>query len=181
MNAPTPERKGEKEIRFTRNAQAVHFFGAALFFLCVGVTLYLVSLDVWTVSQEPLLDSHWWGLIALPFIIGSAAAGVHLAKHAYMIFSPIGIELFPFFFPSKNMEVLYWSEVAEVGFTDDDKLLEVTMVGEPERKVFIATAPLNQASQALLQRTVMGIQAQRAKSASAMQTFETEQEADEKP
>ncbi len=162
MSGP-PDQRGQKEIRFTRNAQAVHFFMLALLFLCLGVTLYLVSLDVWTVSQEPLLQGSWYGLLTLPFIAGFTAAGIHLAKHAYMIFSPVGIELFPFFFPSKNMEVLYWSEVQDVGFTPDEKMLEITMTGEPERKVFIATAPLNRASRDLLGRTIAGVQEQRAK------------------
>ncbi len=163
MTAP-PESKGLQEIRFTRNAQAVPFFIAALGFLCLGFALFALSWDIW-VSLEPLLDKAWYGLLVLPFVAGAAWAGWHLAKHAYMIFSPVGIELFPFFFPSKNMQVLYWNEVKEIGLTKDDAMMEVTLLGEHENKVFVTTAPLTRASRALLKRTIHGIQEQRAKGA----------------
>lgn len=160
MKSDSPK---QKEIRFTRNAQALHFFVLALLFFCLGAGLYLVSLDFWSVSQEPLLQQSWYGLLTLPFILGFLWLGVHLVRHAYLIFSPVGIELFPFFFPSKNMEVLYWAEVQDVRLTADKKMMEVTLTGEPERKVFVTTAPLDKASRLLLEHTLDGIRERRDK------------------
>ncbi len=165
MNAqPEPNSSNNhplQEIRFTRNGQAIHFFMLGLLLICVSVGLYLVSLDIWSVTQAPLLD-HWrYALIPLPFAALSIWAGIHLAKHAYMIFSPVGIELFPFFFPSRNMEVLYWSEVEDLDLTPDGKMMEVTMLSEGEHKVFVAIAPLTAASQQLLGETIAGVRKRR--------------------
>ena len=85
-----------------------------------------------------------------------------------MIFSPVGIELFPFFFPSKNMQVLYWQEVEDVRITPDAKMLEVTLLSEGEHKVFIATAPLRPKSRELLVKTIDGIRAQREETKARM-------------
>ena len=163
MNAsPSDSRRG-KEIRFTRNAQAAHFFIAALFFLCVGTGLYIASWDFLYDSKEPLLQRSWYGLLTVPFIGISIAVGIHLAKHAYVIFSPVGIELFPFFFPGKNMQVLYWSEVRHVELSPDQRMMEVTLSSPDERKVFVATAPLDIPSRILLARTITRIREQRTK------------------
>ena len=157
------EARGAKEIRFTRNAQAAHFFGLALCFLCVGIGLYLLSLEIWSVSREPLLKRSWYGLVVLPFVGVCVWVGMHLAKHAYMIFSPVGIELFPFFKPTKNMAVFYWSEIEDLQMTADGKMMEVTLISEGDHtnKVFVTTAPLRKASRALLVHTVERIREKR--------------------
>ena len=158
---------GLQEIRFTRNAQAAHFFFLALILACLGIGLYCLSLDLWK-TQEPLLQRGWYGLLTLPFVAGALWVGVHLARHAYMIFSPVGIELFPFFFPSKNMQVLYWNEIEDLRLTANEKMLEVTLLSEGEHKVFIALAPLRADSRALFAKTIDGIRAQRARGQAAL-------------
>ena len=170
-NASPKAERGSQEIRFTRNAQAVHFFVLALIFFCVGIALYCLSLDLWK-TQEPLLKRSWYGVLTLPFIGLSVWAGVHLAKHAYMIFSPIGVEIFPFFYPSKNMQVLYWQEVEDVAITPDGKMLEVTLLSEGENKIFIATEPLRPKSRDLLGKTIDGIRTQREESKARMEQSE---------
>ncbi len=167
MNASS-EPRGQKEIRFTRNAQAAHFFLLSLGCLCPGLTLCLLSLNVWSVSTGPVLENGWYALVPAPFVILFALAGVHLAKHAYIIFSPVGIELFPFFFPSKHMQVLYWSEVAGIDLAPDERLLEITLAGEPESKVFVTAAPLSRHSRSLLVKTVAGIRSRRARGAAPL-------------
>ena len=106
MNAPNSN--DLKEIRFTRSGQSVLFLLIAIVLFAIGVGLFVLSVDFGWESQPPRLDSPWWGLLVLPFVIASGWLGIHLAKHAYMIFSPVGIELFPFYKPSDNMQVLYW-------------------------------------------------------------------------
>ena len=152
-----------KEIRFTRSGQSVTFFLISIGLFAIGVGVYVLSVDFGWESQPPRLDSPWWGLIALPFVVASGWLGLHLAKHAYMIFSPVGIEVFPFYKPSDNMQVLYWSEVLDVDLTDDGKMLEVTLLGEGEHrpKVIITTAPLSPNSRKLMTKTIAGIRQQR--------------------
>ena len=158
-----------QEIRFTRSGQAVHFVILALIFLCLGVGLYLVSLDFWSVSQEPLLKQSWYGLLVLPFVIACLWMAVRLSKHAYLIFSPVGIEIFPFFKPSTNMNVLLWNEVETVDFTEDGKMMRVRLLSEGDHQVFLSIAPLKSASQDLLKHTVTGICERRAAAAKAME------------
>ena len=117
MNAP--ESSSLKEIRFTRSGQAVVFFLVAIVAFSIGVGLFVLSVDFGWESQPPRLEASWYGLLTLPFVALFGWLGVHLAKHAYMIFSPVGIELFPFYRPSENMQVLYWSEVLEVDLIDN--------------------------------------------------------------
>ena len=161
--------RGTQEIRFTRNAQAIHFFILALIFVCVGISLYCLSLDLWK-TQEPVVDAPWYGLLTLPFIGLFVWIGTRLARHAYMIFSPIGIEIFPLFFPSKHMQVLYWQEIEDVALTPDAKMLEVTLLSaaDHEQKVFIATAPMRPMSRALFAKTIAGIRQQREKGKSQL-------------
>lgn len=166
-NASPNQERGQQEIRFTRNAQAAHFFVLALVFLCVGMALYFLSLDLWK-TEGPVFEQSWYGLLMLPLVGLAIWAGVHLAKHAYMIFSPVGIELFPFFHPSKNMQVLYWQEVEDLAITPDGKMLEVTLLSEGEHKIFIATAPMRQNSRELLAKTIDGIRKQREDSKERM-------------
>ena len=80
-----------------------------------------------------------------------------------MIFSPVGIELFPFFKPTKNMAVFYWSEVEDLQMAPDGKMMEMTLLSEGDHtnKVFVTTAPLRVASRQLLAHTVDGIREQR--------------------
>lgn len=159
------EKSPHDEVRFTRNAQAVTFFLLSLAFGCAGMALYLLSLK-WSENTEPVLDASWYGLLVLPFVVGFAWWGMRLAKHAFLLFTPLGIELFPFWRPSKNLQVFYWSEVEEIDLQEGGRFLHLVLKSEGDCQVFIATDPLNKASRALLERTVTGV-AERRRSATA--------------
>lgn len=157
----------QQEIRFTRNGQAVHFVILAVFFACIGIGLYMLSWEMWSVSQEPLLQDSWYGLLAIPLVAACVWMAIHLTKHAYLIFSPVGIEVFPFFKPSTNMNVLLWNEVEEVEVIEADKMLRVQLLSEGDHQVFISTAPFNPKTRELLKHTVEGIRERRANTTKA--------------
>lgn len=98
----------EKELRFTRSGQAPVFWLAAAVLLAAAVTLAATSFyrDV-----NPDLPHPAWALVpALP-ALACARLALRLTRHAYLILTPLGIEIFPFFRPAAGMRMVSWAEI----------------------------------------------------------------------
>ncbi len=147
---------GAGEIRFTRSKQAAVFFGAALVFLCGAAALFLLATPGWTRTASPVLATRCYAVIPLPLAALLTWAGVHLARHAYIVFSIVGMELYPFWFPSRNLQVLFWSEIEKLELQDGGNTLVIRLPGE--RAVFVSLAPLSRPARALLAHAVAGLQ-----------------------
>ena len=99
------------EVRFTRARQAVVWWLLAVFFLLVPMlgTLMAILPSPWGAES---LRSYWW---LLPFFLGiSYGCGrlaVRCVRRAYLIFSPVGVEIFPFYDPANHLEVVQWSQI----------------------------------------------------------------------
>ena len=141
--------KPDKEIRFTRSAQAQTFAIGGAIFIGIAATLYATAF--WgTGSPVPK-----WAFI--PFILfagGALFLSYHCAKHAFLILSPVGIEFFPFFKPSQNFQVWNWSEFhhAEV----IEKHLYLHLNEEETGGAVISLAPLSEKSRNLLDVAIEG-------------------------
>jgi hypothetical protein len=74
----------------------------------------------------------------------------HLAKHAYLLLTPMGVEIFPFYRPAKNMHLIFWQEIADIEF--DAKQHWATLHFNPEKTagVHLALKPIRKTSRALL-------------------------------
>lgn len=148
MAAPKPVAEPEKELRFTRGAQAQGFFiGAAISF---AVTLIFIGL-----LGHPLI--RWW----LPLL--TAISGVlflrtalRCTRHAYLILTPLGLELFPWRKPEENLEIRYWSEIDSVEFSEDEDRLTLHFNPEKTAGLVISLAPVPPARRPLLRRAVEG-------------------------
>lgn len=95
----------EKEIRFTRSAQARNFAILGAILMAVTATLFATATFGKGSPIHPLLP--------LPFLllaVGAFWLSFHCARHAFIILSPVGIEFFPFFKPSKSFRLWAWSE-----------------------------------------------------------------------
>ena len=79
---------------------------------------------------------------------------VNCARHAVIILTPLSIELFPFWFPKKNLQVIYWSEIVNALVTEDMKMMEIECRGG--RKVFVALAPITGNLRLLLKHAIDG-------------------------
>lgn len=103
----------EKELRFTRVRQArVFFVLAACHFIAIILLLCASFLPEPYGGHE--LRSHLW----LIFPLGVAGyflfkIALHCTKHAYIILTPLGIEIFPLIQPRKNLRLLYWTEIVD--------------------------------------------------------------------
>lgn len=110
----------EKEIRFTRARQAQPWLisGALALF---SVLLWLTAVLLPVPYGAPELIQYWYfilPLVALACVCYKLA--IHCIKHAYLIFTPLGVEIFPFRKPEKNLNVIYWQEIDSIEIRDSN-------------------------------------------------------------
>lgn len=150
-----------KELRFTRGAQAVLFFVLAGLFLVVGVTLFLIAADVHatTGNLEELPYPLW--LLYLPWLpfAGCLFLSFYCARHPYLLLSPMGVEVFPFWRPVKNFQLVEWGRIAIVEFKETQMVLHHT--AEKKSGVVLTLSPLHKKSRLLLQKAMEGVMEQR--------------------
>lgn len=98
----------EKELRFTRSGQAVGFWLAAAVLAGAAVTLLATAVyrDVNPAVPHPL-----WALLPAALAAVSARLAWWLTRHAYVILTPLGMEIFPFFRPAAGMRLIVWQEI----------------------------------------------------------------------
>lgn len=156
MGSPRKITEPHKELRFTRARQAMTFLFAGLLLLLAAVFLWVKATPIVgnAAGEQPAVGSPLWGF--LPFLpaVWSFWVAAHCARHAFLILTPLGIEIFPFWFPSKNMQVVYWSEVAGAGVTEDLKTLTIDREGGGG--AVVSLAPMATRQRPLLKRAVEG-------------------------
>lgn len=150
----------EKELRFTRARQAVVFWVG-------GVVLTLVAagfgiLTWWQLNDPP----GWWtGLIPLLMAVGAFFMAWRLTRHAYVLLSPVGVELFPFWKPVDHFQLLPWGTIQEAEFSEDGRWLTLTLAGYEDAKVILTLDPIPLKARPLLVRAVLGVMEKRQESA----------------
>lgn len=159
---PEKKEKPFQELRFTRSRQAVTFSTLGVLFLCAaagaGILLW------WRVSLWP---SYLWLLLPLAAAYGCLRLALHLTRHAFLLLSPLGIEIFPFFRPAQNMQLFSWGEIQHAEVTEGDRLLILTLAGYEDAKVIIGLDPVPLRARALLRKAVEGVMEKRAQTAAA--------------
>jgi hypothetical protein len=143
----------EKELRFTRSAQASLFWVGAAVFAAVGITLLATAIyrDI-----NPALPYPAWALLPLAcagFLVHTA---VRLTRHAYLILTPLGIEIFPFFRPADGMRLIIWQEIdhAEV----NEKATRLTLHHDSGKTsgIHLSLTPIRADRRTLLAKAVIG-------------------------
>ena len=156
MRKPKKISDPHKELRFTRSRQALTFATLAVLLICVAILLWIKATPMLgnAAGEEPALGSYLWGLIPLVPALWCIWVAAHCARHAFIILTPLGVELFPFWFPSKNMQVVYWSEISNASVDDDLKSMVLDLDGGS--KIFVALAPIAKTQRPLLKRALEG-------------------------
>ncbi len=93
----------EKELRFTRSGQAALFWLLAA--VCAAVAMTLAATSIYR-DTNPDLPHPAWALVPLGLAVLAARLAVGLTRHAYLILTPLGIEIFPFFRPAEGMKLV---------------------------------------------------------------------------
>ena len=143
----------EKELRFTRSGQAVGFgvLGAVL----SGAAVTLVATGIYR-DVNPELPHPLWAVPCLVVALGCFWLTRHLAKHAYVILTPLGLEIFPFFFPTKNLRLVIWQEIIAAEISDDEKWLTLHFNEEKSSGLHLSLKPMDRKFRSLLAKAVLG-------------------------
>lgn len=155
----------EKELRFTRARQAPLFYGLAVIAFAASMGVFILSTQDWGM-KEPLLKGWWW--LCVPGVLlcyWMFRLGLRCTRHAYIILSPLGVEIFPFFKARENLQVIYWTQVADVDVSGGELVLHFTE--EKKSGVVVCLMPIPEGRRALLKKAVLGVMERRKGEAGA--------------
>ncbi len=143
----------EKELRFTRSGQARIFWLCSAVSTAIGVTMLATSIyrDI-----NPDLPHPAWALVPLAFAAFMGRTAVNLTRHAYLILTPLGIEIFPFFRPSSGMRLIVWQEIQ--GAEVDGETTRLTLhhdIGKTSG-IHLSLTPIRPDRRTLLAKAVIG-------------------------
>lgn len=143
----------QKELRFTRSGQAVCFcvIGAVL----CGVAVTLMATGVYR-PAHPELPHPAWALPCLLVALGAFLLAHRLTKHAYLILTPMGLEIFPFFRPAKGMQMVFWQEIHAAEIDARGKWLTLHFNEERTAGMHLSLLPVQKKLRDLLGKAVLG-------------------------
>ena len=148
MAAPKKITEPHKELRFTRAEQAQGFMVIAAvsfaFFLLIGLTWFM---------GHPTFT--WW--MALPFLILSALLtrlSAYCARHAYLILTPLGIEIFPLIKPHKNLNLVYWAQIIDADFDEELTALKLHFNEDQSTGIILSLKAIPTKKRPLLKRAL---------------------------
>lgn len=144
----------EKELRFTRSRQAMGF--ALLSAMCIGAACTILTVVIYTAAinrESPV--SPMWSILPFALAIPCGWAALYLASHAYILLTPLGIEIFPLWRPATNLRIVYWAEIGKVTIDDLRKLLVIDFK-EGGGGVVLTLNPIRKPTRELLRLAVEG-------------------------
>ena len=157
MAAPTSIASPEKEVRFTRAAQGRMWLVLATLHGAIALGLIVLATQG-TELEAPRLQGYAW-TAAFPLLAAWAMfrLGVRCVRHAYLIFTPLGLEIFPLFRPEKSMQLLLWSEIHSLEYDGPNTRLLIHYTAEKSAGVIVSLSPIVPAQRELLRVLVDSI------------------------
>lgn len=146
-------RERDKELRFTRSGQAVGFWIAAAVSAIAALILFAVSFHR---QDNPVLPHPAWALPPLLVSYALARLAIRLTRHAYLILTPLGIEVFPFLRPAQGMQSVYWCEIDSVEVSEKGLRLTLHFNAGKSAGIHLSLRPVNSKRRDLLLRAVEG-------------------------
>lgn len=150
---PLPVQSPEKELRFTRSGQAPLFWVAAAV-LCAAAIILGVCAGYRGI--DPRIPHPLWAAIPLACAWASARTAIRLTRHAYLILTPLGIEIFPFFRPADGMRMVAWSEIHTAEITEDQGTLTLHYNAERSSGIHLSLKPIRADRRLLLAQAIAG-------------------------
>jgi len=147
----------EKELRFTRSGQATAFWISAAVLAAVGVTLLVTGLTtIYYQEFNPLVPHAAWSLIPFGLAVVLVKLAMGMTRHAYLILTPLGIEIFPFFRPADGMRLVTWQEVAGAEVNPAETLLTLHHNTEKTAGIHLSLKPIRADRRTLLAKAILG-------------------------
>lgn len=150
---PSTLQSPEKELRFTRSGQAVAFWISAAVCTAAAVTLLVTSTYR---GENPKLPHAAWSILPLAAAALAARAAVRLTRHAYLILTPLGIEIFPFFRPAAGMRLISWQEIHSAELSPALDRLTLHHDAAKTSGIHIALGPIRRDRRTLLAKAITG-------------------------
>ena len=161
MAAPKKVAEPHKELRFTRAGQAQGMFIAA----AVAFAFALLTAITWLLGHP---DFHWW--TPLPFLVLAwvlVRIALHCTRHAYIILTPMGVEIFPLLKPEKNLNLIYWTELDHADFNEDLTLAKLHRNVQESSGAVLSLKPIVAKQRPFLKKALEGRLAERTDGAKA--------------
>lgn len=143
----------EKELRFTRSGQAGLFWIGAAVLASVALTM-LATAPYRNINPD--LPHPACALVPLAFSLIFARVAVWLTRHAYLILTPIGIEIFPFYRPATGMRWVVWQEIAHAEVNSQNTLLTLHHDTAKTSGIHLSLKPIRPDRRTLLAKAVIG-------------------------
>ena len=143
--------EGHKELRFTRARQAAGFWMAAAVLVVIAIFFVAVGCyrDLLTLLPHPA-----WGLIPLGFAVLLVRLAIRCTRHAYVILSPIGVEVFPLFRPESGMQLIAWAQIDSTEI--DGRFLTLHYNPEKTAGLHLSLSPISRPQRELLAKAIIG-------------------------
>lgn len=143
----------EQELRFTRSGQAVIFWLLGAMLVGTAVTIGLTSLyrDI-----NPALPHPAWMLLPLVAAIFLLRLATRMTRHAYLILTPMGVEIFPLWRPEQGMRLVLWQEIDAVEFDERTTLMTLHFDAAKTSGVHVTLRPVRANLREALAKAVKG-------------------------
>ena len=143
----------EKELRFTRSGQATVFWLGAAVLTSIAITMLATALyrDINESIPHPV-----WALLPLVLAVLLARMAIKLTRHAYLILTPLGIEIFPFFRPAEGMRLVTWQEIQLAEVNAQTTRLTLHHNAERTAGIHLSLTPIRKDRRCLLAKAVIG-------------------------
>lgn len=160
-----PVREPAKELRFTRARQATGFWIATAMLATVALLIVIGGLFR---AGNPGLPHPVWALLPAAAAWAMARLAYRCTRHAYLILTPLGIEIFPLFRPATGMNLVTWGEIHDAEVDADRRRLTLHFNAEQTAGIVLSLAPVRCDRRAWLAQAIRGrLQAQKPAQADA--------------
>ncbi|WP_018968786.1 hypothetical protein [Rubritalea marina] len=149
---PIPVSASHKEIRFTRSKQGSQFFLLASIFGALAVALASTMFTHWGPFDIDFQRYIWWALAPLLPTLLCLRIAIYCLRHAYLILTPLGVEVLPLWKPSQHHQLLYWAQIDHATITSRHLTLHFNQ--DESAGVVLSLAPFNKTQISLLRKAI---------------------------
>lgn len=150
MASPRALQSPEKELRFTRAAQGRFFFILTAFLLAISLGIVVLATQGTEFEAPRLQGLGWLALLPLLAAIGLTKLAIHCTRHAYVLLTPMGVEIFPLWRPQHTMRWIFWAEIQSCELAPQRPLLLLHFNPEKNTGVALSLTPIMPAQRELL-------------------------------